>query len=199
MSADSEPSASEHIDAISQVFIWSLDTCSLINMDVQEAIRNRRSIRAYKDTPVEREKLDKILAAGRWAPSASNKQPWHFIVVQDDGIRKRLANVHPYGRFMAQSPVVIVALGEPDRHPRYHLADPHQAVQNMLLAAYAEGLGTCWMGVRDTSIEPKFREILDIPEDFRVICSVSLGYPDQERTSNRRDMDEIVSWGRFGK
>ncbi len=168
-------------------------------MDLHEAIRHRRSIRAYKDTPVEKEKLDKILAAGRWAPSASNKQPWHFVVVRDDTIRKKLAEAHPYGRFMSQSPVVIVVLGDPERHPRYHLADPHNAVQNMLLSAYAEGLGTCWMGVRDTSIEPKFREILDIPEEMRVICSVSLGYPDEERTSNRLDLEEIVSWDKFGE
>lgn len=167
-------------------------------MDVVEAIRDRRSIRKYKSTEVEMEKIDTILQAGRWAPSASNKQPWHFIVVRDETMRKKLAEVHNYGRFMAESPVVIVVLGDPSKHPRYHLADPHNAVQNMLLAAYYEGLSTCWMGVRETDIEPKFRELLGIPDELRVICCISVGYGDQDRNSNRFDLDEIVSWEKYG-
>ena len=168
-------------------------------MDVLEAIRNRRSIRKYKDTKVEDDKVSAILEAGQWAPSASNKQPWHFIVVRDKDMREKLADAHTYGRFMKESPVVIVVLGESARHPRYYLADPHNAVQNMLLAAYAQGLSTCWMGVRDTEIEPAFRKLLNVPDGFRVVCSISVGYGNQERTSNRRPLDEIVSWGTFGR
>lgn len=167
-------------------------------MDVVTAIRNRRSIRKYKSTEVEPEKVDTILQAGRWAPSASNKQPWHFIVVRDQEMRKKFAEAHAYGRFMAESPVVIVVLGDPAKHPRYHLADPHNAVQNMLLAAYYEGLSTCWMGVRETDIEPAFRELLGIPDDIRVICCISVGYGDQERNSNRFVLEDIVSWEKYG-
>ena len=167
-------------------------------MDVVKAIRERRSIRKYKPTEVESDKVDTILQAGRWAPSASNKQPWHFVVVRDESMRKKFAEVHNYGRFMAESPVVIVVLGDPAKHPRYHLADPHNAVQNMLLAAHYEGLNTCWMGIRETDIEPKFRELLDIPEELRVICSISVGYGDQERSSTRFSLDERVSWEKYG-
>jgi nitroreductase len=167
-------------------------------MDTLEAIRDRRSIRKYKSTPVEEEKVGKILEAGRWAPSASNRQPWHFVVVRDKETREKLADAHAYGRFMAQSPVVIVVLGDPDIHPKYNLADPHNAVQNMLLAAYSLGLGTCWMGVRDTEIEPEFKRLLSIPEKYRVVCSVSVGYPDHERKSTRKSVDEIVSREKFG-
>lgn len=163
-------------------------------MDVLKAIRERRSIRKYLSRPVEDEKIQTILEAGQWAPSASNKQPWHFIVVKDEGMRTKLAEAHPYGRFMAESPVVIVVLSDPQKHPKYHLADPHNAVQNMLLAAYSLGLGTCWMGVRDTDIEPKFHELLGIPQNLRIICSISVGYSDMERSSSRFDLDEIVSW-----
>jgi nitroreductase len=166
-------------------------------MDVLEAIRHRRSIRKYKDTPVEEEKVNKILEAGRWAPSASNKQPWHFIVVRDDKIRRKLADIHAYGRFMAESPVVLVILGDPSRHQKYHLADPHNAVQNMLLAAYSLSLGTCWMGVRDTEYEQQFRDVLNIPESQRVVCSISLGYPDHERESKRLPLEDIVSYDGF--
>jgi nitroreductase len=166
-------------------------------MDVLEAIRDRRSIRKYKDDPVEDDKLEKVLEAGRWAPSASNKQPWHFIVVRDPGTRNTMANQHTYGRFMAESPVVIVVLGDPEAHPKYYLADPHNAVQNMLLAAYAQGLGTCWMGVRDTSIEPKFKKLLDIPDKYRVICCVSLGYSRTTPTKSRKPLEDIVSYGKY--
>jgi nitroreductase len=167
-------------------------------MDVIKAIRERRSIRKYKSTEVSEEDIDIILQAGRWAPSASNKQPWHFIVVRDPDRRRRLSNAHPYGRFMKESPVVIVTVSDPKKHPRYHLADPHNAVQNMLLAAYYQGLSTCWMGVRDTDIEPAFRDILAIPDELRVICAVSVGYGDQERTSTRFPLNEIVSWETYG-
>lgn len=167
-------------------------------MDVVKAIRDRRSIRKYKSTEVEPEKIDTILQAGRWAPSASNKQPWHFIVVRNETMRLKLADAHCYGRFMAESPVAIVVLGDPTKHPSYHLADPHNAVQNMLLAAQHEGLNTCWMGVRDTDIEPKFKQILGVPDNLRVICCVAVGYGDQERTSTRFPINDIVSWEKFG-
>ncbi|MHA1909326.1 MAG: nitroreductase family protein [Candidatus Thorarchaeota archaeon] len=164
-----------------------------------DIIKGRRSIRKYLSTDVEEEKVNQILEAGQWAPSASNKQPWHFIVVRDEGMRKNLADVHPYGRFMAESPVVIVVLGDPDIHPRYHLADPHNAVQNMILTAYHLDLGTCWMGVRDTEIEPKFRELLKVPENYRIVCSISVGYHDVKATRTRKPIDDIVSYERFGK
>ncbi|RDE11378.1 MAG: hypothetical protein C4K48_11850 [Candidatus Thorarchaeota archaeon] len=167
-------------------------------MDVIKAIRERRSIRKYKSKEVSEESLSIILQAGRWAPSSANKQPWHFIVVRDPNLRGRLADAHAHGRFMKESPAVIVVLGDPQKDPRYCLADPHNAVQNMLLAAYNLGISTCWMGVRDTAIEPAFRKILKIPDELRVICSVAVGYGDEERTSSRYPLDEIVSWETFG-
>ncbi|MBY8996670.1 MAG: nitroreductase family protein [Candidatus Thorarchaeota archaeon] len=167
-------------------------------MDTIKAIRDRRSIRKYKSDDVEEEDLQTILQAGRWAPSASNKQPWHFIIIRNQEMRTKLAGIHNYGRFMKESSVVIVALGDPAKHPRYHLADPHQAVQNMLLAAHSLGLATCWMGVRDTDIEPQFREALGIPKDMRVVCSISLGHGDQERNSTRFPLEEITSWEKYG-
>ena len=167
-------------------------------MDTIKAIRDRRSIRKYKPDDIEEEDLQIILQAGRWAPSASNKQPWHFIVIRNPEMRKKLADIHDCGRFMKESSVVIVALGDPAKHPRYHLADPHQAVQNMLLAAHSLGLATCWMGVRDTDMEPQFREVLEIPKDLRVVCSISLGHGDQERNSTRFPLEELISWEKYG-
>lgn len=167
-------------------------------MDTIKTIRDRRSIRKYKPDEVTDGDLHTILESGRWAPSASNKQPWHFIIIRDQGMRNKLADIHNYGRFMRESPVVIVVLGDPAKHPRYHLADGHQAVQNMLLTAHSLGLATCWMGVRDTAYEPQFREALDVPHELRIICSVSLGHGDQERQSTRFPLEEITSWEKYG-
>jgi nitroreductase len=167
-------------------------------MDFLQVIKGRRSIRKYLPRKVENEKIETILEAAQWAPSASNKQPWHFIVVQDSVTRTRLGQLHPHGRFMKEAPVVIVVLGNPEAHPKYYLCDPHQAVQNILLTAYSLGLGSCWMGVREASFEEDIKQLLNIPESYAVICTLSIGYPNEERESKRNPLSELVSWERFG-
>ena len=167
-------------------------------MEFLEIIKGRRSIRKYLPREVEKEKIDIILEAAQWAPSASNKQPWHFIVVTDAKTRTKLGQLHPYGRFMKESPVVIVVLGNPEAHQKYYLCDPHQAVQNILLAAYWQELGSCWMGVRGASFESEIKELLNIPESYTVVCTISVGYPNEKRKSIRHPIDELVSWERFG-
>jgi nitroreductase len=167
-------------------------------MDVMEAIKGRRSIRQYLPQKVEAEKVKQILEAARWAPSASNRQPWHFVVVTDAEMRHQLAKPHPHGRWMNESPVVIVVLGDPKRGPNYHLCDPHNAVMSLLLAAYSLGLSTCWMGVRGDDLEQTYRGLLGIPDYMRVICTVAVGYSKQKASSERFPLEEIVSWERFG-
>ncbi|MCK5158245.1 MAG: nitroreductase family protein, partial [Candidatus Heimdallarchaeota archaeon] len=85
-------------------------------MDALELLKSRRSIRKYKSTPVEDEKIEKCIEAARWAPSASNKQPWEFIIVKDEKMRKKFAELHPYAKFVAESPVVFVPLTNPEIH-----------------------------------------------------------------------------------
>ena len=168
-------------------------------MEFLEIIKGRRSIRKYLPREVEKEKLESILEAAQWAPSASNKQPWHFIVVKNSKTRTRLGQLHPYGRFMKESPIVIVVLGNPEVHPKYYLSDPHQAVQNILLTAYWQGLGSCWMGVRGASFENEIKELLNIPEAYTVVCTISIGYPNHERKSKRYPLQKLVSWENFGE
>jgi nitroreductase len=99
---------------------------------------------------------------------------------------------------MKESPIVIVVLGDSERGPKYHLCDPHNAVMNLLLAAYSLGLGTCWMGVRDGELEQTYRELLGIPDYLRVICTVSVGYSRQRASSERLPLEKVVSRERFG-
>lgn len=167
-------------------------------MDVFDAIQNRRSVRKYRKDPVEDEKIIKCLEAARWAPSASNRQPWHFIVVKNENTRKKLADLHAYGRFMKESPVVIIVLCDPKNHPKYYMYDPCIATQNLLLAAYAQGLGTCWMGMVNVDFEEDMKELLDIPKSMRILCCVSMGYPAETPTSTRKKLAEIVSYETYG-
>jgi len=142
-------------------------------LDVFEAIQKRRSIRSYEPTPVPIEKLRKVLEAARLAPSAGNIQPWRFIVVLDPDKRRKIAKGCRYGHFLAQSPVVIVGCGDQKASPRWHAIDTSIAMENLVLAATGEGLGTCWIGVFN---EKKIREMLKIPSDLKIVALLALGY-----------------------
>jgi len=167
-------------------------------MDVVKAIKSRRSIRKYKPDPVREDKILSCLEAARWAPSANNSQPWEFVVVRDPETRKTLAEIHTYGRFMRDSPVVLAVLADPNKSPTYHHGDAAVATQNLLLAAHSMGLGTCWMGVMDSEFEKPMKKLLGITDNLRVLCTISLGYPAERPTSPRKSLRGMVHWERYG-
>jgi nitroreductase len=142
-------------------------------LDVFEAVQKRKSVRAYEPTPVPVEKLKKVLEAARLAPSAGNAQPWHFIIVMAPDKRKKIARGCRFGRFLAESPVVIVGCGDQKASPRWHAIDTCIAMENLVLAATGEGLGTCWIG---TFNEKEIREMLKIPSHLKVVALLALGY-----------------------
>ena len=162
-------------------------------MEALEAIKGRRSIRSYESREIPEEKLMQVLEAGRWAPSASNFQPWKFIGVKDEKVRKELAQVSTYGRFMTQAPVAIAVVIDPQgsNHP---VEDGAAATQNMLLAACALGLGSCWTGSYGSVYEDKAKKILGIPEDKRLLSLIPLGYPAEKGSSTRRPLKEMVCY-----
>jgi nitroreductase len=173
-------------------------------VEVFEAVKRRRSIRAYEPTPVPGEKLVKVLEAGRLAPSASNVQPWHFVVVTDGEKRKRLAKTGVFARFLAEAPVVIVGCGDERASPKWYVVDVAIALQNMVLTATGEGLGTCWVGSFD---EAKVKELLKIPENFRVVALLAMGYPREKFdlagkvlhfVRRRKPLKKIVSMDEYG-
>jgi nitroreductase len=173
-------------------------------MDVFEAIEKRRSIRNYEPTAVPRKKLEKVLEAARLAPSASNVQPWHFIVVTDAERREALSD-GMFARFLKQAPVVIVACGDEKKSPKWYPIDVAIAVENMVLAATGEGLGTCWIGSFN---EIKVRAVLRIPENLRVVVLLAVGYPGGKESlgskvfrlvRKHKSLDEIVSIEEYGK
>ncbi|MCX5798775.1 MAG: nitroreductase family protein [Proteobacteria bacterium] len=172
-------------------------------MDAMEAIKKRYSVRSYQDRAVETEKLDSILEAARLAPSASNRQEWRFVVVQDKGIRQRLMQAAKDQAFVGQAPVVIAACAKTDSHimtcgQQCYPIDVAIAVEHMALKATEEGLGTCWVGA---FYEDKVKEILGIPQDIRVVALLVLGYPVKLRPNpkDRLRLKEIVMYERWNK
>ena len=173
-------------------------------MDVFEAIQERRSIRSYQDKPVPRELLEKILEAGRLAPSAKNCEPWHFIAVTDAAKRKALS-MGTWARFLTQSPLVIVACGDKKASPEWYAIDVALAVENMVLTAVSLGLGTCCVG---SFTEKEIKEELKIPEKFEVLVMLAIGYPGgkvdlSSKVLNivrtRKTLAEVASEEEFGK
>jgi nitroreductase len=169
-------------------------------MNVKDAIENRFSVRAYVDKPVEREKLLKVLDAGRLAPSGNNRQPWRFVVVQDAQQRQKLVDACCGQKFIATAPVVIVAVGlTPDRIMTCGVpgdaVDVSIALEHIALAAVEQGLGTCWIGAFD---QDKIRQVLGIPASAKVIEVMPLGYGAEPlRPKTRKPMDEVVCWDKW--
>ena len=167
-------------------------------MDVMEAIRRRCSVRSYQDRAVEKEKLEIILEAARLAPSASNRQEWRFIVVQDKNTRQRLMKAAKNQAFVGHAPVVIACCAQTDSHAMTcgqlcYPIDVAIAIEHMALKATEEGLGTCWIGA---FYEDQVKEILGIPKDIRVVDLLTLGYPDKPCPSHkdRLSLEEIVMY-----
>jgi len=173
-------------------------------MDVFEAAQERRSIRTYQDKPVPREKLEKILEAGRLAPSAKNIEPWHFIAVTDAEKRKALSG-GMWAKFLAQAPLVIVACGDKKVSPDWYAIDVALAVENMVLTAVSEGLGTCCVG---SFSEKDVKAVVKVPENFEVLLMLAVGYIGEKLdlsskllhlVRTRKTLSEVASEEEYGK
>jgi nitroreductase len=168
-----------------------------MGMDVSEAIQKRRSVRKYQARKVENDKLDRVLEAGRLAPSAKNLQEWRFIVVRDDSRRKRLGEAAKGQTFVGEAPVVIAACATVTDYVMTcgqltYPIDLAIAVEHMVLQAAAEGLGTCWIGA---FYEEEVKKVLNIPPEVRVVALLPLGYPDESPFPRpRKEMEEIVAF-----
>lgn len=182
-------------------------------MDVLEAIKDRRSIRQYKDTPVPDEVLNKVLDAARWAPSWANTQCTRYVVVKDPATKAKLAEtVHkgnPAAEALKSSPIVIVACAELKKSGYYRgevatdrgdwfMFDVGIAMENLALAAHSLGLGTVHAGFIPDS--KKVGEILGTPEGIVAVEMMPLGYPAAEaKAPPRKELADIVFYEKYGK
>lgn len=164
-------------------------------MDIYDAIKKRRSVRSYKPDPVPEDKLKRILEAARLAPSAKNKQDWKFIIVKNPEKRKKLSVAAKNQDFLAQAPIVIAGVAlDPDyimscEVPGYAV-NLAIAMEHIALTAAAEGLGTCWIGAFS---QKEVKEILNIPENYKVVSLMPLGFPaDKSISKSRKSLEEIT-------
>jgi nitroreductase len=178
--------------------------------DALDLIISRQSDRKYSDRPVEREKLDRILEAGRMAPSACNAQPWKFILVTDQDLIIKIAEAASakligMNSFVARATAIIVIVREKPnlsskvgatiKNKDYSLIDIGIATENVCLQAKAEGIGSCIIGWFD---ESELRNILSIPKSKRVELIITLGYSlSEQREKKRKPLEEIVSYNKY--
>jgi len=171
-------------------------------MDVYEAIYGRKSIRSFDaERNVPKEIVTKLLQAACQAPSAGNLQPWRFLVATDVELKEKLAEAALGQRFLSQAPVVVVVCIDLEVASRgyrargtglYGIQDTAAATQNLLLAAYAEGLGSCWVGAFD---EQSAADVLSLSSHLRPVAMVPVGYPDHERQKPaKREVSEVTEF-----
>jgi nitroreductase len=190
-------------------------------MEVLEAIKNRRSIRHYRDDPIDDDTVNKVLEAAHWAPSWGNTQCWRFIVVRDPQIKKQVASCLNKVKFdyelvenaatkaIRQAPLLIVLcaeMGKAGYTPDGTLAtdkgdwfmfDIALAMENLTLSAHSMGLGTVIVGGFDAAAVSR---ILDIPDDLRVVTMTPLGFPSNKgQLSPRKNLAEAVYYEKYGK
>lgn len=162
-----------------------------------ESIKNRRSVRKYKNQPVSEKDIEHVLEAARLAPSWANKQCWRYIIVTDEDKIKKITAQLRWADAAADAPVIIVGCADPTKSgdkdgKTYYLLDMGIAMEHLMLAATERGLGTCWIGGGFN--EKNVKETLQIPENIRVVALTPLGYPDDTPTpKDRKILEEIVS------
>lgn len=174
-------------------------------MDALECIKTRRSVRRFKDQPVPFELIGSILEAGRLAPSAGNIQEWNFILVTDYKTRENISLAACMQTWMNDAPVHIIVCSNPEKSDRYYgkkgenlycIQNSAAAIENMLLAAHAQGLGACWVGACD---EEQVRRAAGIPPNIRVMGIIPVGYSAEEPSMPDKykltDVVFIDKWG----
>ena len=173
-------------------------------MDFYEVVKTRRSIRSYRQDLVPEEVLNRVLDAVRISPSGSNRQPWKFIVMKDAELKNKMVASCNNQSFVAEAPIIIVACGYNIHHNRGGymgdlsvLVDISIAFTHLILAARAEGLGTCWIGAFNNE---EVKKILNVPKDVNIVAITPLGYPKSEEfteVKQRKSLAEIISLNKF--
>ena len=168
--------------------------------NILNLIRNRGSIRSYKDKIIPQRELLKIIESARLAQSAANRQPWEFILVTNPSIKGKLAEVANNQSFVGEAAAVVVCLANPEESARVghfegFLIDLAIAIENMALTSWDLGIGSCWIGAFN---EGKVRELLGIPAHLRVVSLLTLGYPDERPEGKyRKPLNEILHYEKY--
>ena len=164
-------------------------------MDALTAIAARHSTRAYTSKTIPKAILEKIADAGRRAATARNVQPWEFVIVMEAETRKELADLAEYGKFIAQAPACIAVFCQ---DTKYYLEDGCAATQNMLIAATALGVQSCWVAGDKKPYCGAIADVLKVPAGYKLISLVALGYAeDPGRPTPKRSLADVIHWEKF--
>jgi len=160
-----------------------------------DALTHRQSCRKYSSKPVTREQLELIVNAGRLAATARNVQPWHFVVVTDPVRRKEIADITEHGKFIADAPACIIVLCE---DTKYYLEDGWAATQNLLNAAAALGLGSCWVAGDKKPYAGQIARLVGAPDNMKLVATVAVGYPAAETPrATKKTLSQVLHWDKF--
>ncbi|MGZ3599597.1 MAG: nitroreductase family protein [Ktedonobacterales bacterium] len=165
-------------------------------MDTFDVIRTMLAVRQFRDTPIPEDIVRQIVEAGHLTASAANRQPWHFIVVEDKDTLRQLGALAPTGRYIAQAPLAIVVGITPSQLSE---SDASRAIQSMMLAAWARGVGSNWAGFHNLE---NVKPLLGIPDDVDVLAIVPFGYPAASVGAGhkkRKPLGEVAYRERFGQ
>ena len=164
--------------------------------DVFDAVRTLLAVRSYQRTPVPEPLVRRIVEAGRLTGSGMNGQPWHFIVIRDAETLRRLGDLAPSGPYVAEAPLAIVVATDKSR---FSVSDASRAIQSMLLTAWAEGVGSNWVGFGGLD---RVKPLLDIPADLDVLAILPFGYPARPAgrgKKQRKPLREVAHLERYGR
>lgn len=163
-------------------------------MDALTALRARKSIRKYDSRPVSREALENMIDCARLAPSANGVQPWEFIVVTERPMLDRLAEINAFGKFLNEATAAVVVLS---RDVKYYLEDSCAAVHALMVAATAQGLGTCWIAGDKKPYADDIRRLVGAPEGLKLVATIAVGHPAEDPARDKRPLSEVLHWERY--
>ena len=166
-------------------------------MEVFDAIRTVLAVRQFRDQPIPEPIVKQIVEAGHLTASAANRQPWHFIVVQNKETLRQLGTLATTGPYTAQAPLAIVV--GIDKSSPFGISDASRAIQDMILTAWAQGIGSNWVGFNNL---PQVKPALGIPDEVEVLAIVPFGYPAQslgKGNKKRKPLGEVAHSEKWGQ
>jgi nitroreductase len=163
-------------------------------MDAIEVLKTRRSVRAYKAEPVPRRIFEDIIDCGRLAATAVNIQPWEFVVVTEPAMLRKIADITDYGKFIAEASACVLVLCA---ETKYFLEDGSAATENILLAARAHGLGSCWVAGDKKRYAPDICRLVGAPRGYKLVSLIPIGYPAETPEPTKRPLAEVLHWEKY--
>jgi nitroreductase len=161
--------------------------------ELLQLMKDRRSVRMFESTPIPEESLMKILEAARWCQSASNRQPWRFIVIRNHELIEKIAKHATYGKFISQAPLLIAIVADKKGAPNWYIHDTSMVSHQICLMTWALGLGTCWIGSLDRD---KAGSLLNLKSNEFLTTVLPIGVPKTKGigTSSRKELTDLISY-----